>query len=103
MKQYAVIEPFNFKESVETIKNNSMFPMLELIPLLEREIKNRIYGDVTVSIGAFKSINIRIANKEFVFGYSINKNYLYDNIGIVVDDCLMEYQKAIIKRYFKFN
>ena len=96
------IEPFDFEESVERIRKQEMFPILELIPLLEREISRRVYGTVMVMIGSAKTIVVRIRNEHFSFGYEFLQECLRDgSLYFVVDDCIYHYQQEILKRYIK--
>ena len=96
------IEPIDMIKRTEEIKEKAMFPMLELIPLLERMISKKVIGNVNVMIGSMDNITVRIANKEFVFGYSFERMILYEcSMERIVDNCLYHYEKEIIKRYIK--
>ena len=50
---------------------------------------------------AGRGLRIRIQNDKFVFGYELSIDYLYGNIGIIIDDCMYKYQQEILKRYIK--
>jgi hypothetical protein len=95
------VEPFDIQESIKEIRNKAMFPILEIIPLLEKEISKRVYGNVMVMMGSNNHILIRIRNSEFVFGYEIGKEHIYERVGIVIDDCMYKYQQEILKRYIR--
>lgn len=96
------IEPIDMVKRTEEIKEKAMFPILELIPLLEKMISKKVIGNVIVMIGSMGGITVRIANKEFVFGYSFERIILYEcSIERIVDDCLYHYKKEIVKRYIK--
>ena len=95
------IEPFDFREKTEEIRNRAMFPILEIIPLIQTELEKRVYGAVMVMMSGH-GIIIRIRNDAFAFGYELDKCHISDgNIGIVLDDCMYKYQQEILKKYFK--
>ncbi|MBQ9701345.1 MAG: hypothetical protein IJV71_12085 [Lachnospiraceae bacterium] len=94
------IEPVDLSERVEEIRERAIFPILELIPVFEKEINKRVYGNVVVMF-AGRGLRIRIQNDKFVFGYELSIDYLYGNIGIIIDDCMYKYQQEILKRYIK--
>lgn len=96
------IEPIDMNKRTEEIKEKAMFPMLELIPLLERMISKKVIGNVMVMIGPMDNITVIIANKDFVFGYYFKRMMLYEcSMEWIVDECLYAYKKEIVKRYIK--
>ena len=80
-----------------------MFQILELIPMLEKEISKRVHGHVMVMLDGFeRGIHIRIKNNDNVFGYKTNTDCLHDgSIAILLDDVMYRYKTEILKKYFK--
>ena len=98
------VEDVDLHERTNEIRRAAMFPILEYIPLLEKEISKMVYGDVIVMMSGRNSLSVRIKNADFTFGYELQLAYIEHferGMGIVIDDCLYHYQQEILKRYFK--
>ena len=96
------IEPFDTSWTTEKIREHYVFPLLKITTVLQEILEQKVYGYVMVMLQGNKGLRVTIRNKDFTFGYEIERLYIeHMSIDFIVRECLYHYKKEIEKRYIK--